>query len=103
MWLRSIEKFGPYVLVCSFSTAELVTEATRPARMAYRFGASLNSFALAPGRLAVVNNEVAPVLSGSPVACPSRTVFTSDEFAAACHALTCVKLKPKLKRCLARR
>src|ERR1039458_1831634 len=95
MWSRSTAKFGPYVLVCSPSTAELVMAETRPARIAYRFAASLRLVALAPGSVAVVNSEVAPVLSGSPVACPSVTVLRSEEFAAACHAFTCVKLPPK--------
>src|ERR1039458_4971303 len=98
MWSRSTAKFEPYVLVVSPRTAELVTAETRPARMAYRLAASLNCVALAPGRLVVVNSEVAPVLSGSPVACPSVMVLSSDEFEEADHALICVKLTPKLSR-----
>ena len=70
-------------MLCSPNTAELVMAETLPLTMAYRFAASLNCVALAPGSVVVVNSEVAPVLSGSPVACPSATVFRSDELAAA--------------------
>src|ERR1044071_1101343 len=90
----------PYLRVTSSSTTLLVMPLTRPVSSAYRAPASLKLVAVAPGKLAVVNRLVAPVLTGSLAASPKLMEGTKgDPVQAVVQELTCVKLPPKFHRC----